>query len=424
MTAIDQYTQGLQAYLVGGAVRDRLLGRAHGDQDFVVVGSSPEAMLAAGFRPVGADFPVFLHPQTQQEYALARTERKSGRGYAGFTFHTGTDVSLEEDLRRRDFTVNAMAFDADGGLIDPFNGRADLEQRLLRHVSEAFAEDPVRILRAARFMARFAPLGFQIAPETLVLMRHMVDNGEVDHLVPERIWQELRRALTEAQPSAFLRALRDCGALARLFPELERLYGVPQRAEFHPEIDTGTHLELVLDQCPQVAPDDDQVAYAALVHDLGKGLTPPEEWPRHVTHEHRGIEPARAMSERLRVPTEHRELGLLVCEHHLTMHRIFELKPGTLMRLLERLDGLRRPDRVRRFALACETDHRGRLGLSERPYPQRDHLLAALAAVRSVDTAALVARGLIGPAFGEVLRRERVTAIATLIGSAAAAPEH
>ncbi len=411
---LDPYTRGLRIYLVGGAVRDRLLGRAHSDEDFVVVGSTPEGLQAAGFRPVGADFPVFLHPTTRQEFALARTERKSGRGYAGFTFHTGVEVSLEDDLRRRDFTINAIAQDADGHLIDPFDGRGDIERRVLRHVSPAFAEDPLRILRAARFMARFAPLGFSVAADTVEMMRGMVANQEVDHLVPERVWQELRRALLEARPSAFLSTLRECGALARLFPEIERLYGVPQRAEFHPEVDTGVHLELVLDQCPKVAPGDDQVAYAALVHDLGKGLTPIEELPRHIAHEKRGIEPVRQMSARLKVPAEHRDLALVVCEHHLVMHRIDELKPTTLMSLLERLDGLRRPDRVRRFALACEADHRGRLGLADRPYPQMQRLLAALEAAKSVNARALLDRGLRGEELGEALRKERIKAIAAL----------
>jgi tRNA nucleotidyltransferase (CCA-adding enzyme) len=410
----DPHTEHLHVYLVGGAVRDRLLGRAHSDSDFVVVGSSPADLLRAGFRPVGADFPVFLHPLTQQEYALARTERKSGHGYAGFTFHTGAEVTLEQDLSRRDFTINAMAEDRNGQLVDPFDGRGDLQRRLLRHVSPAFAEDPLRILRAARFMARFAPLGFRVAEETLELMRAMVVNGEVDHLVPERVWQELRRALVEARPSAFLTTLRACGALARLLPEVDCLYGVPQRAEFHPEVDTGIHMELVLDQCPRLAPGDDQVGWAALVHDLGKGLTPASELPRHVAHEQRGVAPVRAVSARLRVPAEHRDLGLLVCEHHLVMHRYHELKPGTVMRLLERLDGLRRPERVRRFALACEADHRGRLGLGDRPYPQGHSLLAALAAAKAVGAKGLLDRGLTGVALGEALFKERVKAIAAL----------
>lgn len=415
----DPHTEGLRCFLVGGAVRDRLLGRAQQDRDYVVVGATPEQMLARGFRPVGADFPVFLHPRTQQEYALARTERKSGRGYAGFVFHTGSGVTLEDDLRRRDFTINAIAEDGDGRLFDPFDGQGDLQRRVLRHVSEAFAEDPLRVLRAARFMARFAPLGFEVAPETLALMRRMVEVGEVDHLVPERIWQELRRALTEASPGAFLRTLRACGALARLFPEIEALYGVPQRAEFHPEVDTGVHMELVLDQCPRVAPGDDAVAWAAFVHDLGKGLTPREEWPRHVLHEQRGVAPARALAERLKVPAEHRELGALVCEHHLVMHRFSELRPGSLLKLLERLDALRKPERARRYALACEADHRGRLGLGDRPYPQRERLLAALAAARAVEASPLLERGLAGPALGEALRQERVAAVARVLEATA-----
>lgn len=405
----------LQVYLVGGAVRDALLGRAQSDQDYVVVGSTPEQMLALGFRPVGADFPVFLHPETQAEYALARTERKSGRGYAGFVFHTGAEVSLEDDLRRRDFTINAMAQARDGRLIDPYGGLQDLQARVLRHVSEAFAEDPLRVLRAARFMARWAPLGFRIAEETLELMRQMVRAGEVDHLVPERIWQETRRALTEAQPSAFLQTLRACGALARLYPEIDALYGVPQRAEYHPEVDTGIHMELVLDQCPRVAPGDDQVAFAALVHDLGKALTPADTLPRHVGHEQRGIEPARGLAERLKVPAEHRELGVLVCTHHLVMHQLASLRASTLMRLLERLDGLRRPDRVRRFALACEADHRGRLGRELVDYPQRELLLRALQAARGVEASALLDQGLSGPALGAALRQARIRAIAATL---------
>lgn len=403
---------GLRRYLVGGAVRDRLLGLPVGDRDWVVVGSTPEAMVAAGYRPVGADFPVFLHPETREEYALARTERKSGRGYKGFVFHAGPEVTLEEDLRRRDFTVNAMAEDDEGRLIDPWGGQADLQARVLRHVSPAFDEDPLRVLRAARFMARFAPLGFRVADETRERMRAMVDNGEIDHLVPERIWQELRRALVEARPSAFLQTLRACGALARILPEIEVLYGVPQRPEYHPEVDTGIHTEMVIDQCPRIAPGDDAVAYAALVHDLGKGLTPPAEWPRHVAHEARGLSPVRAVSARIKVPREHRDLALIVCEHHLVMHRLLDVRPGTLLTLLERLDGFRKPERVARFALACEADARGRLGLEDRSYPQRAHLLAALAVARQVDPRAFVERGLEGPAIAQTLHQARVAAIA------------
>jgi tRNA nucleotidyltransferase (CCA-adding enzyme) len=407
---------GLTRFLVGGAVRDRLLGQPVGDRDWVVVGSTPEDLVAAGFQPVGADFPVFLHPETREEHALARTERKSGRGYKGFVFHTGPEVTLEEDLRRRDFTINAMAEDAEGRLIDPWGGQADLEARVLRHVSPAFVEDPLRVLRAARFMARFAPFGFRVAPETIELMRTMVDNGEIDHLVPERVWQELRRALVEERPSAFLQTLRACGALARILPEVEALYGVPQRPEYHPEVDTGIHTEMVIDQCPRLAPGDDAVAYAALVHDLGKGLTPPAEWPRHVAHEARGIAPVRAVSARIKVPREHRDLAMIVCEHHLVMHRLLEVRPGTLLSLLERLDGFRKPERVAQFAMACEADARGRLGLEERAYPQRAHLLAALEVARQVDPRALVERGLEGPAIAQALHQARVEAIAGMRG--------
>lgn len=412
MSAHPDPVAGLQTYLVGGAVRDQLLRWPQKDRDFVVVGSTPEAMLARGFRAVGADFPVFLHPHSNEEYALARTERKSGRGYAGFVFHTGSEVSIEDDLRRRDFTINAMALDSGGSLIDPYGGQVDLENRVLRHVSEAFAEDPLRLLRAARFMARLAPLGFCVAPETLALMRQMVDNGEVDHLVPERIWQELKRGLTETRPSAFLQTLRACGALARLFPEVDALYGVPQRAEFHPEIDTGVHMELVLDQCPRVAPGDDQVAFAAFVHDLGKALTPPDTLPRHVGHEERGVPPTRALAARLRVPAEHRDLGVLVCAHHLVMHQFPQLRAGTVMSLIERLDGWRKPDRVRRFALACEADHRGRLGRADRPYPQGAWLVEALEAARTVSTAPLLAKGLLGTDLGAALRVARLEVLA------------
>ena len=407
----------MQTYLVGGAVRDRLLGHAHVDCDYVVVGASPEAMLAAGYRPVGADFPVFLHPDTHEEYALARTERKSGRGYAGFVFHTGADVSLEDDLRRRDFTINAMAEDAHGALIDPYGGKQDLDARVLRHVSEAFSEDPVRVLRAARLLARYAALGFTLAPETARLLQQMVKDGEVDQLVPERVWAETRRALIETRPSVFVRTLRDCGALARLFPEIDRLYGVPQRAEYHPEVDTGAHLELVLDQCPRIAPGDDQVAFAALVHDLGKGLTPIDELPRHIAHEQRGLQPVLALSERLRVPAEHRELAMLVCREHLNMHRFDELRPASVLKLIEGLDGMRRPERVRRFALACEADHRGRLGSSEKSYPQGAKLLAAAQAAKAVSTEPFLARGLSGPAVGEALRQARIDAVARVLGS-------
>lgn len=402
----------MQSYLVGGAVRDRLLGFPAGDRDYVVVGSSAPAMLAAGFRAVGADFPVFLHPQTGEEYALARTERKSGRGYQGFVFHAAPEVTLEEDLARRDLTINAMAEDPEGRLIDPYGGARDLQQRWLRHVSPAFVEDPVRILRIARFAARLAPLGFRVAPETRALLRQMVANGEVDHLVPERVFAELRRALGEARPSAFLQVLRACGALARILPELQALYGVPQRRRWHPEIDAGWHTELVLDQAARLAPGDELVAYCALTHDLGKALTPAEYLPGHPGHEAAGVVPVEALSARLKVPTEFRELAVQTCRHHLTLHRYDELRPGTALQLIEALGGLRRPERLRVFALACEADKRGRIGLElSSEYPQAARMLADAQAARAVRSDPLLARGLQGPAFGQALRQLRIAAI-------------
>ncbi|MBX3690190.1 multifunctional CCA addition/repair protein [Dokdonella sp.] len=404
----------MRTYLVGGAVRDRLLGRAVADRDFVVVGATPQAMLDHGYRPVGRDFPVFLHPHTHEEYALARTERKSGHGYHGFAFHAEPSVTLEQDLARRDLTINAIAQDEHGALIDPFGGQRDLEARLLRHVTPAFAEDPVRVLRVARFAARFAPLGFRIADETLALMQQMVAAGEIDHLVPERVWQETRKALAEPTPSAFLRALRACGALRVLFAEVDALYGVPQRAEYHPEIDTGIHIELVLDMAARLAPDDDLVAFCALTHDLGKALTPAAELPRHVLHERRGVAPLRALCARLKPPAEHCALAELVCRHHLSAHRALELRASTLLRLLESLDCLRRPERLSPFLLACEADARGRHGYAETAYPQAGRLHAALAAARAVEAAPLLAQGLQGPAIGAALRKARIRAIAAL----------
>ncbi|MCC6596708.1 MAG: multifunctional CCA addition/repair protein [Rhodanobacteraceae bacterium] len=401
----------MRIYLVGGAVRDQLLGRTLVDRDYVVVGATPEQMLARGFRAVGKDFPVFLHPHTQEEYALARTERKTGRGYHGFSFQADATVTLEQDLARRDLTINAMARAEDGTLIDPFGGAHDLQARRLRHVSPAFAEDPVRVLRVARFAARYAALGFAIAPETLALMRGMVEAGEVDHLVAERVWQETRKALAEPTPSAFVRALRDCGALRVVFAEVDALYGVPQRAQFHPEIDTGAHVELVLDMAAQLAPGDDLVAFCALTHDLGKALTPAAELPRHIRHEQRGLAPLRALCARLKVPAEHAALAELVCRHHLETHRAFELRAATVLALLERLDALRRPERLARFLLACEADARGRRGHAQDRYPQAAWLRAAHAAARAVAPAPLLAQGLSGPALGEAWRRAREQAI-------------
>lgn len=404
----------MQTYLVGGAVRDKLLGLRSTDLDYVVVGATPEDMLQAGYRPVGKDFPVFLHPRTQQEYALARTERKTGRGYHAFSFNADASVTLEEDLERRDLTINAMAEDADGRLVDPYGGKRDLDARVLRHVSPAFAEDPVRVLRVARFLARYATLGFTIADETRDLMRGMVADGEVDHLVSERVWAETRKALCEPTPSAFLRALRDCGALMVLFPEIDALYGIPQRAEYHPEVDTGIHIEMVLDMAAQLAPKDDLIGYCALTHDLGKALTPSHELPRHIMHEERGVQPTRELSARLRVPVEHAALAELCCRLHLLAHRAAELRPETQLSLFEKLDAFRKPQRLQQFLTACEADARGRLGHTDKPYPQADLLRAAFDAACAIKAAPFVAQGLQGPAIAEAMRKERVRAIAAL----------
>ncbi len=401
----------MKTYLVGGAVRDRLLGLPCGDRDHVVVGETPEAMLAAGFKTVGKDFPVFLHPQTGEEYALARTERKSGRGYRGFVVHAEPSVTLDEDLIRRDFTINAIAEADDGTLVDPYGGARDLEARILRHVGPAFVEDPLRVLRAARFMARFAAHGFTVAPETMALMRGMVADGELADLTPERVWQELSRALAYARPSAFLRTLRDCGALAAVLPEVDALYGVPQRAEFHPEIDTGVHTEMVCDMAARIAPGDDLVGFAALTHDLGKALTPEDELPKHVLHEQRGVEPLRALCERLKVPAAHRELALSACREHLNVHRLFELRSASIHDLLARNDGFRQPRRIALLAKVCEADKRGRGGMTDADYPQAAELLKLHAAALSVRGADVMREGLEGPALGEALRLARIDAI-------------
>ena len=402
----------MQTYLVGGAVRDALLERPVVDRDHVVVGATPDELLALGYRPVGKDFPVFLHPRSGEEYALARTERKTGHGYHGFVFQADATVTLEQDLARRDLTINAIAQDERGTLTDPYHGVRDIEARVLRHVSEAFVEDPVRVLRVARFAARFAPLGFTVADETMALMQQMVRNGEVDHLVPERVWAETRKALAEPQPSAFLRVLRECGALAVLFPEIDALYGVPQRVEFHPEVDTGVHLEMVLDAAARIAPGNDIVGFCALMHDLGKALTPVNELPRHVGHEHRGVVPLRALAARLKVPTEHAALAEQVCREHLNAHRVFELKPGTVLKLLNALDALRRPARLELFLAACEADKLGRFGHENDAYPQAGYLREAQAAAAAVESSRFVEQGLVGPAIGEAMNAARVDAIA------------
>jgi len=401
----------VQIYLVGGAVRDRLLGLPVVDRDYVVVGATPHEMVARGYKPVGADFPVFLHPQTKEEYALARTERKSGHGYKGFTVYAAPDVTLEDDLRRRDLTINAMAEDSAGHLIDPFGGATDLRDGVLRHVSPAFGEDPVRILRVARFAARYAKWGFRVAHETNRLMRSMVESGEIDHLVPERVWSELERALGEEKPSRFFIVLRRCGALARLFPEIDALFGVPQPENHHPEVDTGVHAMMVLDTAARLSADT-VVRFAALMHDLGKGGTPPEEWPRHIAHESRGAEFVRAFCERFRAPNEHRDLAILAARFHGLAHRAFELRPGTLLELFEGIDSFRKPARLEKFLTVAEADFRGREGFSEKPYPQAALLRALYRAAADVDAAAIAADASgDGPKIAEALRCERLAAI-------------
>lgn len=400
----------MQIYKVGGAVRDRLLGRPVSEVDWVVVGASAEQMLELGYRPVGADFPVFLHPQTGEEYALARTERKSGRGYGGFTFHACPDVTLEQDLIRRDLTVNAMAEDDQGNLIDPYNGQQDLEARILRHVSPAFAEDPLRVLRVARFAARYAPLGFSVAPETLMLMRQLAESGELAHLTAERSWKEISRALMEPRPEVFVQVLRDCGALAALLPEVDDLFGVPQPQAHHPEIDTGVHVLSVLRQCAE----HDQplnVRWASLLHDVGKGLTPEDQWPRHIAHEQKGLRLIQAINERCKAPRDCAELAMLVGEFHTHGHRALELRPSTLLELLQRFDVFRRPQRFAEFVAACEMDARGRLGLEQRDYPQGAYLLGAAEAARQVPVKPLLEKGFKGAELGEALNRERLQAL-------------
>jgi tRNA nucleotidyltransferase (CCA-adding enzyme) len=398
----------MEIYLVGGAVRDALLGRAPSERDWVVVGATPEQMVRQGYRPVGRDFPVFLHPDTGEEYALARTERKTGPGYRGFTIHAAPDVTLEDDLRRRDLTINAMARADDGTLIDPYGGRADLEARLLRHVSPAFAEDPVRVLRVARFAARFAEAGFRVAPETTALMRRMVAEGEVDALVPERVWQEMRTALGERCPQMFVEALRTCGALARILPEVDRLFGVPQPARWHPEIDTGRHTLMVLEQAAALS-DQTRVRFAALTHDIGKGVTPAELLPAHHGHEARGATMIETLAQRLRIQNDHRDLAVLVARYHCTAHRVAELRPATALKLLERLDAFRRPERFEEFLLACEADMRGREGFQSRPYPQSGRLRALRAA--AADVAVTATPGEAGAETGRRLREARLRAI-------------
>jgi tRNA nucleotidyltransferase (CCA-adding enzyme) len=402
----------LRIYQVGGSVRDELLGLPVTDRDWVVVGATPQQMQDLGYRLVGKEFPVFLHPRTHEEYALARTERKIAAGYKGFAVYAAPDVTLEDDLRRRDLTVNAMALAPDGSLIDPFGGAADIKRRILRHVSPAFGEDPVRILRVARFAARFAPLGFTVAEETLDLMRAMTAAGEVDALVPERVWTELVRALGEDRPARFFEVLRDCGALRRLFPELERLFGVPQSPQHHPEIDTGVHVMQVLDSAARLSPDT-RVRFAALLHDLGKGATPREQWPRHVDHEERGLALIEGLCQRLHAPNEYRELALLTGKYHGVCHRAGELSPATLLDTLQSLDAFRRPERFEQFLSACEADFTGRPGYEQQAYPQAALMRGMLRIAQGVDAAALAAQGLKGKALAAELRQRRIAVIRT-----------
>ena len=400
----------LDCYLVGGAVRDALLDAPAGDRDWVVVGASAAQMTKLGFKPVGRDFPVFLHPHSKEEYALARRERKTGPGYTGFVTETPVDVTLEEDLLRRDLTINAMAKNTNGELIDPHGGAADLKQRVLRHVSPAFIEDPLRVLRVARFAARFKPQGFSVAPETLQLMKQIVESGETDALVAERTWQETQQALAGPAPAEFLSVLRQCGALARVFPEIDALFGVPQPAAYHPEGDAGCHTLLVLESAARLS-SDTRVRFAALVHDLGKGTTPAEAWPRHIAHEQRGVDLVKALCDRLRVPQDHRTVAIAVTGQHLLMHRLQELRPETVLKLLRKLDVLRNPARLAPFVLACQADAHGRGTAPSEPYPVGKLLKQYCEAARSIDLTDLADSPLTDKARGKKADQRRLTAI-------------
>jgi tRNA nucleotidyltransferase (CCA-adding enzyme) len=397
----------MDIYLVGGAVRDELLDYPVAERDWVVVGASPQELLDLGYQQVGKDFPVFLHPESKDEYALARTERKQGHGYTGFAVDCDPAVTLEEDLLRRDLTVNAIARHADGTLIDPYGGQRDLQDRILRHVSDAFVEDPLRVLRTARFAARYAHLGFSVAPETIALMAEIVGQDELAHLPAERIWIEMERALGERNPDVFIQVLRECGALAKLLPELEALFGVPQTAEHHPEIDSGVHTLMALQQAVKLSRAA-AVRFAVLIHDLGKGTTPKSEWPRHIAHEHRGLKLVDAACKRLKAPNQHRDLARKVCQHHTHCHRALELRGKTILKLLTATDALRRPERFEAFLLACEADARGRLGLEQRDYPQADYLRRARGIAEGVTAAQFAEQGIQGKALGEAINSERV----------------
>lgn len=401
----------MQTYLVGGAVRDKLLGIPVKDRDWIVVGATPEEMIDKGFKAVGKDFPVFLHPETKEEYALARTERKSGKGYKGFTFHTSPDVTLEDDLRRRDLTVNAIAEDEDGNLIDPYGGEADLKQGLLRHVSDAFVEDPLRVLRIARFAAT---LGFKIAPETTRLLKEISATDELDALVPERVWTEMEKALSGKYPARFILVLRSCNALEKLFPEIEALFGVPQPKEYHPEIDTGLHTIMSLNQSVRLS-DDPMIRFAALVHDLGKATTPENEWPNHHGHEARGVKIIDKLCKRYRIPNKYHELASCASKFHLDCHRIQEMKPETVLKKLEQLDAFRRPERFEQFLIVCEADARGRASFEDKDYPQAKYFTNALKAANEVDAKTLQEQGIEGKALGEEIKKQRVENIKQMV---------
>ena len=403
----------MEVYLVGGAVRDEQLGLPVRERDWCVVGATPDDLKGLGYKQVGKDFPVFLHPESGEEYALARTERKTGSGYHGFTFHTSPDVTINQDLTRRDLTINAMAVDSDGNLLDPCNGLADIKSKTLRHVSAAFREDPVRILRAARFAARFHQLEFRIAGETLRLMKRMVVDGEADTLVPDRVWQESAAALAGPDPRVFFEVLRECGALAVVFPEIDALFGIPQPEKWHPEIDSGIHTLMVLEQAATLAKDV-SVRFAALVHDLGKATTPRNTLPKHTGHERRSVKIVKSLSKRLPVPAAFRELGCLVAEFHAHSHRAFELRPSTVLKVLNRVDAFRRPERFEKFLLACEADARGRTGFEARPYPQAEYLRRAWRAASEVDISDLTSGELSGRAIGKEIETRRRRAIAAI----------
>ncbi len=405
----------MEVYEVGGAVRDDLLGLPVRERDWVVVGATPDELLGLGYVQVGRDFPVFLHPETKEEYALARTERKTAPGHTGFEFDTSRAVSLEQDLERRDLTINAIARDAEGRLVDPYGGRRDLERRVLRHVSEAFREDPLRVLRTARFAARFESLGFTIADETLELMRRIVADGELETLAAERVWQETDKALATARPDVFFSSLREAHALAVVFPDVDRLFGVPQPERWHPEIDTGVHTLMALEIAVRLS-SDPAVRFAVLTHDLGKGTTPRSMWPRHRGHGERSAEAIAALAERLPVPRRYERIAVVVARHHGLVHRAFELKPGTVFDLIADADGLRQPERFEQFLLACEADARGRTGLEERAYPQADLLRTALRAAREADIGPVLERGLAGAELGAAIRERRVAAVRECLG--------